>query len=101
MKNQYKSYKETCEFLYQLEKDYPFKILKQICGYYTSGIKPEAGLYDTSMVVKNNKLIAGGLRNDPLALQEKYIEDLFLFKGWDENGNTHKAITGILFPVVS
>ena len=42
----------------QLEKDYPFKILKQIYGYYMSGIKPEAGLYDTSIVVKNNKLIS-------------------------------------------
>jgi len=41
----------------QLEKDYPFKILKQIYGYYIDGIKCEIGLYDTSIVVKNSKLI--------------------------------------------
>ncbi|GAA4267996.1 glycosyltransferase domain-containing protein [Hyunsoonleella aestuarii] len=42
----------------QLEKDYPFKILKQVLGYYVKGIKCKAGLYDTSIVVKNNKLLS-------------------------------------------
>ncbi len=41
----------------ELEKDYPFKILKQIIQYYKCGIKNEIGLYDTSIVAKNNKLI--------------------------------------------
>lgn len=41
----------------ELEKDYPFKILNQIFQYYTSGIKNESGLYDTSILVKNNRLI--------------------------------------------
>jgi hypothetical protein len=42
----------------QLEKDYPFKILKQILGYYFNGLKPKSGLYDTSIVVKNYHLIS-------------------------------------------
>jgi len=39
----------------QLEKDYPFKILKQILGYYIRGIKNEVGLYETGFFVRNNK----------------------------------------------
>ena len=42
----------------QLEKDYPLNILKQIFGYYIYGIRNNIGLYDTSIVVKNNKLIS-------------------------------------------
>lgn len=42
----------------QLEKDYPFKILKQIFGYYIYGIKNESGLFETGIVVKNSKLIS-------------------------------------------
>ncbi len=55
----------------QLEKDYPFKILYQIYGYYINGMKPETGLYDTSIVVKNSKL----------------IRKEFLFFWWDEIKN--------------
>lgn len=40
----------------------------------------------------NNKLIAGGLRNDPYSLQEKYIEDLLLLRGFDIAGNTHTEL---------
>lgn len=41
----------------KLKKDYPFKILRQISGYYVRGMKPHSGLYDTSIVVKNCKLM--------------------------------------------
>lgn len=47
----------------ELEKDYPFKILKQVYSYYISGIINESGLYDTSIVVKNNKLICEDFLN--------------------------------------
>jgi hypothetical protein len=42
----------------QLEKDYPFKMLKQLFGYYLKGMKPGDGLYDTSLVVKNSKFVS-------------------------------------------
>ena len=45
--------------------------------------------YCNDITIKNNKLIAAGLRNKPYSLQEKYVEDLFLFKGWDELGASH------------
>jgi len=48
--------------------------------------------YCNDITTKNNKLIAAGLRNEPYTLQEKYISDLFLFKGWDINGNTHNSL---------
>ena len=41
----------------QLEKDYPIKIFKQVFGYFVKGIKSEDGLYETTIIVKNNKLI--------------------------------------------
>lgn len=41
----------------ELEKDYPFKILKQVYSYYNAGIKNEIGLYATGLIVKNNELI--------------------------------------------
>lgn len=48
--------------------------------------------YCNDITNKNNKLIAGGLRNTPYGFQEKYFEDLFLFKGWDISGNTHNSL---------
>jgi hypothetical protein len=45
--------------------------------------------YCADITAKNNKLIAAGLRNEPYALAEKYVQDLFLFKGWDIALNTH------------
>jgi hypothetical protein len=48
--------------------------------------------YCNDITTKRNILIAAGLRNVPYALQEKYVEDLFLFKGWDVNGNTHNSL---------
>lgn len=48
--------------------------------------------YCNDITTRRNRLIAAGLRNEPYALQEKYIEDLFLFKGWDVNGNTHDSL---------
>lgn len=48
--------------------------------------------YCNDIVSDNNKLIAGGLRNKPLGLQEKYMQDLFLFKGYDVTGATHNSL---------
>jgi len=48
--------------------------------------------YCNDITTKRNKLIAAGLRNEPYAIQEKYISDLFLFKGWDVDGNTHNSL---------
>jgi hypothetical protein len=48
--------------------------------------------YCNDMTIKNNKIIAGGLRNVPFALQEKYVQDLFLFKGWNQSGETHNSL---------
>lgn len=48
--------------------------------------------YCNDITTKRNKLIAAGLRNEPYALQEKYVEDMFLFKGWDVDGNTHDSL---------
>lgn len=42
----------------QLEKDYPFKILKQVFGYYMRRVNHKNGLYETSILVKNNRLIS-------------------------------------------
>ena len=41
----------------KINKDYPLKILKQVTRYYFWGIKNNSGLYETSIVVKNNRLI--------------------------------------------
>ena len=48
--------------------------------------------YCNDITSKNNKLIAAGLRNKPYGIQEKYIEDLFLLKGWNITGNTHNSL---------
>lgn len=48
--------------------------------------------YCSSLASEGNTLIAGGLRNTPYTLQEKYIEDLFLFKGWNSIGETHNTL---------
>lgn len=41
----------------ELEKDYPFKILRQMYSYFRAGFKNELGLYETGLFVKNNKFI--------------------------------------------
>ncbi len=41
----------------ELEKDYPFKILKQIFYYYKRGVKNNAGLYATGLFVLNMKIV--------------------------------------------
>lgn len=41
----------------ELEKDYPFKIFKQIMYYYKKGIKNNTGLYATGLFVVNRKII--------------------------------------------
>ncbi|MFB9077345.1 glycosyltransferase domain-containing protein [Flavobacterium procerum] len=41
----------------ELKKDYPLVIFKQVLGYFFKGLKNEVGLYDTSLFVKNVKLI--------------------------------------------
>jgi len=48
--------------------------------------------YCNDITTKNNKLIAAGLRNKPYAVQEKYVEDLFLLKGWSVAGVTHNSL---------
>lgn len=48
--------------------------------------------YCADITTKNNKLIAGGLRNEPYTLSEKYVQDLFLFKGYAQNGTTHDVL---------
>ncbi|AFL81691.1 Protein of unknown function (DUF616) [Aequorivita sublithincola DSM 14238] len=40
----------------ELEKDYPFKIFRQIYFYFKLGLKNDTGLYATGLFVKNNKL---------------------------------------------
>lgn len=45
--------------------------------------------YCNDITAKNNKLIAAGLRNEPYALAEKYVQDLFLFKGFKSDLTTH------------
>ncbi len=39
----------------ELEKDYPFKILRQVYSYYIAGIENKIGLYATGLFIKNNK----------------------------------------------
>ncbi|TCK68827.1 uncharacterized protein DUF616 [Winogradskyella wandonensis] len=41
-----------------LDKDNPFKIFRQVIGYYLKGIRGSIGLYETTIVVKNNDLIS-------------------------------------------
>lgn len=48
--------------------------------------------YCNDITSKNNKLIAAGLRNKPYAVQEKYVEDMFLLKGWSDAGVTHNSL---------
>ena len=48
--------------------------------------------YCNSLAIKNNKLIPAGLRNNPYPVNIKTMEDMFLLKGWDENGNTHNSL---------
>jgi hypothetical protein len=49
-------YNEAIKCIYK-EKDDPYKILKQVYQYYKFGIKNESGLYETSIFIRNNKLI--------------------------------------------
>ncbi|WP_228851076.1 glycosyltransferase domain-containing protein [Aegicerativicinus sediminis] len=42
----------------QLEKDYPNIILRQVLRYFIEGVNPESGLYDTSFVVKQNRILS-------------------------------------------
>ncbi|ULC60561.1 DUF616 domain-containing protein [Flaviramulus sp. BrNp1-15] len=55
-------YDEAIKCIYK-EKDHPFKILKQIFQYYKFGIKNKIGLYETSIVIQNNKLICKDFLN--------------------------------------
>ena len=48
--------------------------------------------YCNDITSKNNKLIAAGLRDKPYAVQEKYVEDMFLLKGWSQTGETHNSL---------
>jgi len=41
----------------ELKKDYPLVIFRQVLVYFFRGLKNELGLYDTSLFVKNVKLI--------------------------------------------
>lgn len=45
--------------------------------------------YCNTITAKNNKLIVGGLRNEPYPFDLQTIEDLFLLKGWDSEAHTH------------
>lgn len=48
--------------------------------------------YCSSIVSKRNKLIAVGLRNEPLPSIFIDMSQDFTLKGWDENGNTHNCL---------
>jgi hypothetical protein len=48
--------------------------------------------YCSDITTKNNKIIAGGLRNEPYSFQEKDLTDLMLFKGWNLSGDTHETL---------
>jgi len=47
--------------------------------------------YCNTLTAKDNKLIVGGLRNEPYPFDFQTVEDLFLLRGWDSNGNTHSS----------
>lgn len=55
-------YVEAIKCIYK-EKDDPYKILMQVYQYYRFGIKNESGLYETSIFVRNNKLISEDFLN--------------------------------------
>lgn len=48
--------------------------------------------YCADITIKQNKMIAGGLRNKPIGFVEKEMQDLFYFRGYDESGNTHNEL---------
>jgi len=48
--------------------------------------------YCNDFTSKKNKLIAGGLRNDPIPTEINNLEYLFPLHSWKENGETHKSL---------
>lgn len=48
--------------------------------------------YCSSLEINNNKLIAGAIRNEPFPYLSQELEELFLLKGFDENGTTHNTL---------
>ena len=48
--------------------------------------------YCSSLGVKDNRLLATAVRNEPFPNELKYYEDMFLLKGWDDAGNTHDCL---------
>ena len=48
--------------------------------------------YCNDLAIKNNKLIGVGLRNKPYPNGARYLEELFMLKGWDVSGNTHNCL---------
>lgn len=47
----------------ELEKDYPFKVLKQIFFYFIHGINHNSGLYATGLFIINKKIISNEFLN--------------------------------------
>lgn len=48
--------------------------------------------YCSDIVSSRNKMIAGGLRNNPLPTNLLRITEDFALHGWDENGDTHNCL---------
>ena len=48
--------------------------------------------YCNDISINQNRFIKGGLRNDPYPVSIKFIEDLFLLKGYADDGRTHDCL---------
>ena len=48
--------------------------------------------YCSDLSSKSNKLIAIGLRNDPIPTELSSLNKFFTLHGWDENGETHNCL---------
>jgi hypothetical protein len=48
--------------------------------------------YCNALEIHNNKLVAGGLRNQPYPLGVRYLEDQFVLKAYDADGKAHNCL---------
>lgn len=55
-------------------------------------VKNQHWKYASGLTIHRNKMIAAGLRNDPYPVNIKYLEDLFLLKGYASDGTTHSSL---------
>lgn len=55
-------YDEAIKCVYK-KKDNPFKVLRQVLRYFKAGVENNVGLYETSIIIKNNRLVRHELLN--------------------------------------